>query len=345
MSQNLYELLGLTPAANEDEIRRAFEERRRRYDPAKLAGIDADLRALAEKKFRLVTRAFELLGDPAKRAAYDETLKRRGSEPVAPSVAPPSPDRRPLVTPPPPPPPRAVEETQRPLLPASETLSTEQLIAKVEQSLDMLREQLFGLDPTVRWQVGAREGFDLVLEGSRDGERFFVYVNTYDTLREEDIFLLGPTVREVCGERSFALMRKYTLFLLLALHGEDLPKIHGAIRQFNLMPATEKGGSRSEKVIMALEDLENRELYVPLAEDFRLPIRQMRVPPLRATNRRLGEILVERGILTPTLQAEGLRRQQESGRRIGEIWIEMGAATPEEVTRAVGVQFGLAPLH
>ena len=344
MSQNLYELLGLTPNASDAQIRAAYEDRRVRYDPEKLAGLDADLRALAEKKFRLLSRAFELLGDPAKRAAYDETLKKRsGAAPTQRPAGRPGPTA-PLVTPPPPPPPTAVEGQERTLLPASETLSTTQLIAKVEQSLNSLQEQLLGLDPSVKWLRGSREGFDLVLEGSRKSERFFIYVNTYDSLCEKDIFLLQPTIREVCAERSFALMRKYTLFLLFTLHSEEDPKIHAAVRQFNLMPATEKGGSRTEKVLMAVENLESREFYFPLAGDFQLPMQQMSVPPLRATRKRLGELLVERGLLSPTLQAEGLRRQAETGRRIGEIWVEMGAVSYDEVSEAVGAQYGLAPL-
>jgi curved DNA-binding protein CbpA len=74
-----YEVLGVAPSASAAEIKRAYRRQARQHHPDVAGNGDAAMRAL--------NRAWETLGDPARRRAYDRTL---GVGLVPPSPAAPS---------------------------------------------------------------------------------------------------------------------------------------------------------------------------------------------------------------------------------------------------------------
>jgi molecular chaperone DnaJ len=64
---DLYQVLGVGPAASGEEITRAWRQRARAEHP--------DARpsdAAAPARFRVLAEAYRVLGDPARRAAYDQ---------------------------------------------------------------------------------------------------------------------------------------------------------------------------------------------------------------------------------------------------------------------------------
>lgn len=67
--KDYYEILGVARTATQDEIKRAYRKLVRKYHPDVNSGPDA---AAAEKKFKEVGEAHEVLQDPEKRAAYDQ---------------------------------------------------------------------------------------------------------------------------------------------------------------------------------------------------------------------------------------------------------------------------------
>jgi len=64
------------------------------------------------------------------------------------------------------------------------------------------------------------------------------------------------------------------------------------------------------------------------------------IPPATAKHTRLGDMLVERGQITPEQLEDALRRQRETGQRLGEILVGLKVVSEEEVARALADRAG-----
>jgi curved DNA-binding protein CbpA len=76
IKQSLYDVLGVPPDANDEEIRRAYKTLARKFHP----DLNQD-NPQAEMMFKAVGRANEVLSDPDKREAYDQSLRRDTATP------------------------------------------------------------------------------------------------------------------------------------------------------------------------------------------------------------------------------------------------------------------------
>ena len=68
--KDYYKVLGVDRDATQDDIKRAYRKLARKYHPDVSKEVDA------EKKFKEVGEAYEVLKDPEKRAAYDQLGSR-----------------------------------------------------------------------------------------------------------------------------------------------------------------------------------------------------------------------------------------------------------------------------
>jgi len=64
---DLYQVLGVDKTATQDEIKKSYRKLAHQFHPDKTSG-DKSL----ETKFKEVNNAYEVLGDPKKRATYDQ---------------------------------------------------------------------------------------------------------------------------------------------------------------------------------------------------------------------------------------------------------------------------------
>src|ERR1700679_2209477 len=66
MSQDYYELLGVSRTASADDIKKSFRKLAMQHHPDRNPGDQE-----SERKFKEVNHAYDVLKDPEKRAAYD----------------------------------------------------------------------------------------------------------------------------------------------------------------------------------------------------------------------------------------------------------------------------------
>jgi len=64
------------------------------------------------------------------------------------------------------------------------------------------------------------------------------------------------------------------------------------------------------------------------------------MPIRRIISKQLGELLIERGILTQRQLEKALLVQRERGGLIGELIVELGFAKEEDIAQALTVQYG-----
>lgn len=76
VTKTLYEVLGVSGDASDDEIKSAFKSLAKRYHP----DVTEMEKEMAGETFKKIAAAYEILSNPAKRNMYDQSLKYGGFE-------------------------------------------------------------------------------------------------------------------------------------------------------------------------------------------------------------------------------------------------------------------------
>ena len=69
--ENLYTILGVAPNASDDEIKKIYRSLAMRFHP------DRNDAPGAEVRFKSITKAYEILSDPARREEYNQSVNHR----------------------------------------------------------------------------------------------------------------------------------------------------------------------------------------------------------------------------------------------------------------------------
>ena len=72
----LYDHLGVSPEASQDEIKRAYHSLARRHHPDAHPGAEATVLEEARRRMVILNGAWAVLGDPERRRAYDAAVGR-----------------------------------------------------------------------------------------------------------------------------------------------------------------------------------------------------------------------------------------------------------------------------
>jgi hypothetical protein len=84
MGTTLYEILEVIPTASQETIHAAYRSLISRFHPDKVAGLGPELEAAADARTKEINHAYDILGDMARRARYDQQLRRNdGSRPLS----------------------------------------------------------------------------------------------------------------------------------------------------------------------------------------------------------------------------------------------------------------------
>ena len=69
--KDLYKVLGVGPTATESQIKSAYRKKALKFHPDKQSGASEEAKKEAEKNFKSVGEAYDILSDPEKKARYD----------------------------------------------------------------------------------------------------------------------------------------------------------------------------------------------------------------------------------------------------------------------------------
>jgi curved DNA-binding protein CbpA len=78
LQRNYYEVLGLSPQSSTDQIKKKYRELARKFHP----DVVQD-KALGQRVFTQINQAYSVLGDPERRAQYNDTLQHTASQKTA----------------------------------------------------------------------------------------------------------------------------------------------------------------------------------------------------------------------------------------------------------------------
>jgi formylglycine-generating enzyme required for sulfatase activity len=75
VTKTLYEVLEVAQTASPETIQAAYRSLMTKYHPDKVAGLGVEFKKIADERTKEINSAYDILRDPARRAAYDRQLR------------------------------------------------------------------------------------------------------------------------------------------------------------------------------------------------------------------------------------------------------------------------------
>jgi curved DNA-binding protein CbpA len=85
-SSTLYDILEVIPTASQETIHAAYRSLISRFHPDKMAALGSEFEAVAHARTKEINHAYDILGDVARRARYNEELRRDESPLLLPAA-------------------------------------------------------------------------------------------------------------------------------------------------------------------------------------------------------------------------------------------------------------------
>ena len=85
--KDYYEILGVSPGASQEEIKKAWKKKMRQFHPDRFANADEETKEYANEMAKLINEAYHVLKDPEEREKYDIRMGYK-KPPSAPVVTP-----------------------------------------------------------------------------------------------------------------------------------------------------------------------------------------------------------------------------------------------------------------
>lgn len=178
-------MLGVPRDATPDQIRSAYRALVQLFHPDRLRHLRPEVRAFAEERLKTLNQAYEVLGDPARRAAFDRTLAATDPSSSPAAAPPPAPSRPAPPRPRAPSGPVAAQWTQSAAPPVSAARER-------QQQRDRLEQQIIDVDRSLRALLYERDRTHLQLshERQRSVMRFWL-VTGLSTVSAFGVVLYG----------------------------------------------------------------------------------------------------------------------------------------------------------
>ena len=219
--KDYYAILGLSPDASLEAIKRAYRVRAREAHPDRFshkgdAAEDAATALMAD-----LNEAYGVLSDPEQKQEYDLQLRAyRAGEPPPPPR--PSTTTAPAAAPEAPPAPRRERAV------AGEEVSS----TVIREFANRLRKELLESKKPVPWAERKFDGFDWVLESSQFIAHYYVASRTYASVNPEAAQVFVHNMGKAIEKGNHVFKNDYFLFLLAFQRLTEPEQVQAILRRF-----------------------------------------------------------------------------------------------------------------
>ncbi|HXE76306.1 MAG TPA: J domain-containing protein [Candidatus Xenobia bacterium] len=227
--KDYYAILGLSPDASLDAIKRAYRLRAREAHPDRFSHKGDTAEDEATAMMAELNEAYAVLSDPEQKQEYDLQLRAyRAGEPPPP---------RPSTTPPPPP--EAAPAPRRERAVAGEEVSS----TVIREFANRLRKDLLESKKPLSWTERKFDGFDWALESAQFISHYYVASRTYATVDPDAAQLFVHNMGKAIQNGNHVFKNDFFLFLLAFQRLTEPEQVQAILRRFQVTKMNTKASA------------------------------------------------------------------------------------------------------